>query len=101
MRDKYLQVGQFPAAELTVDRSVLKAPGSGAVSGDAKGQMKIHGKVKTVTIHYAAKKSGDAIQVMGSTNLDIRDFGIDVPSFMGVTVKPDVSIAVTFDAKGN
>jgi polyisoprenoid-binding protein YceI len=100
MKDKYLQVSQFPAAELSIERGALKPPSSGAVSADVKALMKIHGKTKTITIHYAAKKTGDgAIQVVGTTTLDIRDYGIEIPKFMGVTVKPDVSVAVTFDAK--
>jgi polyisoprenoid-binding protein YceI len=69
------------------------------VSAEARGTMKIHGKTKTVPIRYSAKKNGAVIQVMGSLRLDIRDFGIEVPSFLGVTVKPEVDIAVTFSAK--
>ena len=38
MRNKYLQVGSYPNAELTVDRSTLHFPnGDGSASGDAQG----------------------------------------------------------------
>ena len=99
LREKYLHVGQYPNAELSVDRALLKPPVSGAVSAEAKGTLKIHGKTKALSVRYSAKKNGAAIQVMGSLRLDIRDFGIEVPSFLGVTVKPEVDIAVTFSAK--
>jgi len=99
LREKYLHVGQYPSAELSVDRSLLKPLTSGAVSAEARGTMKIHGKTKALSVRYSAKKNGAAIQVMGSLRLDIRDFGIEVPSFLGVSVKPDVDIAVSFGAK--
>ena len=99
MRQKYLQVGQYPSAELSVDRTVLKTPGASAITADAKGLMKLHGKSKLITFRYSARKNGQAIEVTGSTRLDIRDFGIEVPSFLGVSVKPNVDIAITFDAK--
>lgn len=63
MREKYLHVAQYPSAELAVDRSTLRPPGSSAVTADAKGLMKLHGKSKTVFFRYSAKRSGQAIRV--------------------------------------
>ncbi len=102
LRDKhmkeYLEVQSFPQGELTVARSALKLPSGGASSGDAKGTMKLHGKTKDVTVHYTASPSGDGFDVKGATHIDMRDFGIKVPSYLGVTVKPDVDIDVRFHA---
>jgi polyisoprenoid-binding protein YceI len=99
LREKYLQVDQFPSAELSVDRGSLTPPAASAVSLDAKGVMKIHGKTKTVVFRYTAKKNGQVIEVTGSIRLNIQDYGIPIPSFLGVTVKPDIDIAVSFAAK--
>ena len=99
MREKYLHVGQYPAAELSLARPQLKPPGASAVSAETSGTMKIHGRSKTVSVRYTARKSGADIQILGFVRLDIRDFGIEVPSFLGVTVKPEVDIAVTFSAR--
>jgi hypothetical protein len=30
--------------------------------------------------------------------INIRDFGINVPSYLGVTVKPDVDVAIKLSA---
>ncbi len=99
MKNKYLQVGTYPNAELTVDRSALHLPtGDGNASGDASGTMAIHGKTKNVNFHYTVAKSGSTLHVGGTTKVDIRDYGIDVPSYLGVTVKPDVDIEVQFNA---
>lgn len=102
MRNKYLQVGSYPNAELTLDRAAVRFPsGEGlanAASGDATGTMAIHGKTKQVTVHYSVGRSNGALHVVGSTHLDIRDYGIDVPSYLGVTVKPDIDVDVQFSA---
>jgi polyisoprenoid-binding protein YceI len=99
MRNKYLQVGTYPNAELTVDRSTLRLPtGDGNTSGDASGTMAIHGKTKNVTFHYTVAKSAGTLHVGGTTKLDIKDYGIDVPSYLGVTVKPDIDVEVQFNA---
>lgn len=100
MRDKYLQVDQFPTAELEVSRSSLNLPADGAnAAGTGQGTMKIHGKTKPVSFKYTAKRSGASYDVSGTVQLNVKDFGIEIPSYMGVTVKPDVDVAVKFTAK--
>lgn len=99
-RNKYLEVGKYPNATLSVPRAALKFPADGATStGDAQGTMNIHGKDKAVTFHYTASKKGGAISVTGNVGIDITDFGINVPSYLGVTVKKDVAIDVSFVAQ--
>lgn len=96
MREKYLQTDQFPNAELTVPRASLKFPSGGEVSASATGTMKIHGKSQPVSFQYTAKPSGAGIQISGSAKLNMKDYGIEVPSYLGVTVKPEVDVAATF-----
>lgn len=97
MREKYLEVQTYPTADLSVARSALKLPAVGASSsGDAPGTMKIHGKEHAVTVHYAAGNSGGNITVKGSTRVSIPDYGITIPTYMGVSVKPDVDLEVDF-----
>lgn len=98
MREKYLEVGKYPNAELVVPRANLKLPADGSASGQAQGTMKIHGKTKPVTVSYTAKRAGSKFEVAGDVRININDFGIEVPSYMGVTVKPDVVINVRFSA---
>jgi polyisoprenoid-binding protein YceI len=100
MREKYLQVGQFPTAELEVARSALNLPADGSnASGKAQGTIKIHGKSKPVTFQWSAKRAGTSYDVSGGVQINIKEFGIEVPSYMGVTVKPDVDVQVKFAAK--
>lgn len=99
MREKYLEVAKYPRAELVVDRSALSTPAEGSeASGSATGSMSIHGRTKPVVFRYSARQSNGAYAVTGSTRINIKDFGIDVPSYLGVTVKPDIDINVRFSA---
>jgi polyisoprenoid-binding protein YceI len=99
MREKYLEVEKYPVAELTVARSSLKLPsGNQPVSADGKGIMRIHGKEKPVSFHYDVRRNGSSLHVNGTAHVNMKDYGIDVPSYAGVTVKPDIEVAVEFDA---
>lgn len=96
MRDKYLEVGKYPNAELVLDRAALKFPEDGRESsGSANGTMTIHGQTKPVTVSYKAKRSGNSYDVSGSARVNIKDYGVDVPSYLGVTVKPDVDVSLS------
>jgi polyisoprenoid-binding protein YceI len=97
-----IETDKYPTAELTVARGDLKFPAAGSESsGDAKGKLKMHGQTKDVTFHYAAKIDGDAISVTGSSKVDMTDFGIKTPSYLGVGVKPGIELNVAFKAKDN
>ncbi len=97
MREKYLEVGKFPNAELLVQRSALKLPAAGAdVSAVADGQITIHGQTKPVSFRYQARRAGETYEVQGTMHVEMNEFGVSVPSYLGVTVKPGVDIAVKF-----
>ncbi len=97
MREKYLEVGKYPTAELRVPKASIHLPAGGQTSsGDAVGTMKLHGRTNSVPFHYEAKRNGSAYVVRGSVRVNMKAFGIEVPSYMGVTVKPDVHVSVAF-----
>jgi len=100
LKDKYLEVGQFPKSELTIERSALKLPESGPVTADLHGVLSLHGKSKPVTVHYEATKSGTTTSVHGKFRINITDYGVSVPSYLGVTVKPDVDVEASFRIGG-
>jgi polyisoprenoid-binding protein YceI len=96
---KALEVDKYPTTSLAVARSDLKLPAAGAeTSGDARGKMTLHGVTKDVTFNYAARNDGGTIGVKGSTRIKMTDFGITAPSYLGVSVKPDVDVTTSFQA---
>jgi polyisoprenoid-binding protein YceI len=106
LRDKHtkeaIESDKFPEVTLKVARSALKFPAAGAESsGDAKGTLTFHGQTNDVTIHYSAKLNGDTLDVKGNTQINVDDYKVKRPSYLGVTVKPDVAIETQFQAKDN
>jgi polyisoprenoid-binding protein YceI len=98
MREKYLQVGSYPDAQLEVARAAIVVPKQGAESsGDVPGVLRLHGQNKSVTVHYSAKRDGDTLHVNGALHVNMNDFGIEVPKYLGITVKPEVDVDVRFD----
>jgi polyisoprenoid-binding protein YceI len=97
MRDRYLEVDKYPNASVVVSRSKLDFPAKGRkASGSVAGQMTLHGVTKPVTLDYSAKSRGDKLDVRGSTHIDMRDYGITVPKYLGVGVDSHVTINVDF-----
>jgi polyisoprenoid-binding protein YceI len=106
LRDKHtreaIEADKYPSVTLTVARSALKFPAAGAESsGDAKGSLTLHGQTKDVTLHYSAKLNGDTFDIKGNTRVNVDDYGVKRPSYLGVTVKPDVDLDTAFQAKDN
>lgn len=100
MREKYLQVEKYPDAVLEVPWSSVKLPGDGQTSeGTAPGRMTIHGKTKDVKAKYRIVRTGTRYQVTGNVPLNLKDYDIDVPSYLGVTVQPDIETSVSFTAE--
>ena len=97
MREKYLETDKYPNATLVVDRSSIKLPAEGAsTQGSGTGQMTIHGKTKPVTFQYVIRREKGVYVAEGKVPLNMKEFDINIPSYLGVTVKPDIETAVTF-----
>lgn len=84
---KYLEVGKYPDATLVFD-----APVGG---GGWTGQLTLHGVTKPVT---------GTVKTVGQTftaefTVLLSDFGVDIPTYMGVTVASDVTVKVDGLAK--
>lgn len=98
MRETYLEVQKFPQAVLQASRSALKIPSAQEeVQASAQGWVTIHGQTRPVEFRYTARRGGDHVHVNGSMRVNMKDFGIPVPSYMGVSVKPETDIAIKFE----
>jgi polyisoprenoid-binding protein YceI len=100
LHEKYLEVDRFPKAVLKVDRAALKAPSSGSeISAEVTGSLTLHGKTNKTQVKYKATRVGELYTATGYLHINITDYNIAIPSFLGVTVKPEVDISVSFEAK--
>jgi polyisoprenoid-binding protein YceI len=90
---------KFPNIVLTVPLDKLKVPDGGkSVEAEAPGSFNIHGVTKDVTFKYKATCSGSC-EVEGSAAINLSDFGVKVRSYLGATVKPDITVAAKFKVK--
>jgi polyisoprenoid-binding protein YceI len=97
MRDRYLEADTHPAVELRLARDGLNVPKSdGATEGNANAKLKLHGKTREIIVHYIVERKGAALKVKSSFRIDLRSYGIDLPSYRGITVRPDVDVEVAF-----
>jgi len=97
MKEKYLETDKYPTAELKVPRGELKVPAAGGTEeSTAHGSLTLHGTEKKVPFKYRATESSGLYAVEGSLHVNMADFGIATPSFMGVTVRPDVDVKASF-----
>lgn len=100
MKEKYLHVQQYPSTELRVSRGAMHLPKAGETStGDTTGSLALHGQTRNVSFHYSTRREGELYRVTGSMRIDMTQFGIEQPSYLGVSVKKDVDITVRFDTQ--
>ncbi|MCL2448405.1 MAG: YceI family protein [Polyangiaceae bacterium] len=101
MRDKYLEIPRFPTAVLTVSRAALQVPAPGTqAEADVPATLTLHGQSRPVTVHYSTKSEGNSFSTVGKFRINMNDFGISVPTYLGVTVKPDIDVNASFRALG-
>jgi polyisoprenoid-binding protein YceI len=102
MREKYLEVQKYPTAVLTLSRAALRIPANGErASADVPGTLLLHGQSRPVMVHYDATGDAAGSLVSGRLHVNMNDYGISVPSYLGVTVKPDVDVTASFRVAGN
>jgi hypothetical protein len=102
MKEKYLEVDKYPKAELRVERALLTfPPADGKTTRDARGELTLHGKTKKLIFHYVATRIGSGFKLSAEFSINMSDFGIEVPSYLGVKVKPEVEVSAQFQVQGN
>jgi len=90
---------KFPNIVLKVPLDKLKVPEKGkAVENDATGSFEIHGVTKEVPFKYKIT-CDSSCEVEGSASLNVNDFGVKIRSYMGATVKPDITVGAKFKVK--
>lgn len=94
---KALNVKKHPTATLAVERSKLKFPeDKKTVTASATGQFTLNGTTKPVKFDYKVERTGSDYHVQGRTEVDITDFKIEKPCYLGVCVDEDVKVKVNF-----
>lgn len=90
-----LEAEKFPLATLTVPVETVKE----GADVEARGSFTMHGKTREVPFRYTSKCSGGVCQVEGSADLNLKDFDIKIRSYLGITVKSEISVTTKFQMK--
>ena len=106
MREKYLEVEAHPSATLTVPLNAVTWPEDGKTAESdeknlPKGTFALHGKSKEISFKYKITNSGGTYTVVGEAPVNFNEYDVKVPSYMGITVKPDITVLATFSVKKN
>ena len=100
MREKYLEIEKFPTVALTVPLASLSIPKDGSTGeGDVTGLVTLHGVTKERLVHYKGSCTAGVCDVVGTLPLNMNEHGISVPSYLGITVKPAITVTTTFQVK--
>lgn len=98
---KALEADKHPNIEVLLPKTGVKLPATGETSGDVEGTVKLHGVSKPAKVHYTAKAEGGSVKIHSTLRVNVKDFGIEPPSYLGVTVKPEVDLTVDFTSPNN
>jgi polyisoprenoid-binding protein YceI len=99
MREQYLEVkkgDQFSTARLNQIRVNGIDPANPAGTGAFHGVLTLHGVEKPVTGKAEIKPIGNGLQVHATFPVNISDFNIQRPRYLGVGVKDEVTVGVKF-----
>jgi len=83
LRRQALETDRFPTATFTLTSPIDlgSVPGDGqSVSATATGDLTLHGVTRSVQIEVQAARSGDAVTVSGSIEIQFVDFDMTPPS---------------------
>jgi polyisoprenoid-binding protein YceI len=101
MRDGYLEVQKGDGYQsATLDRIRLEGINPAQPVGKAtfRGVLALHGLEREVTGTADIRRAGTNFRVQASFPVKVSDFEIASPSYLGVGVRNEVSVAVSFQA---
>ena len=100
LREKYLEVNKGTGFD-TATLSAIDLTGLGPVAQEGKGSftglLTVHGVAKTVSGAVDLRRAGGGLRVKASFRLDLSDYGIAKPRYLGIGVTNTVQVEVAFD----
>lgn len=102
MHAEYAQTSLFPNATLTLDRAGITWPSDvgQSANGVAQGVFTAHGVPVPAQVSYVAKRTKTGTRLTGEFDFDVSRHGIEIPSYLGVTVDPKMHAKATIDLLG-
>jgi polyisoprenoid-binding protein YceI len=95
----YLNVEKHPTATLVVPKSQVKVPSGAVVEATSQGTLTLNGVSKPVKVAYKATPSGKGYDVEANFTVNLPDFEIKQPCYLGVCVQNVVKVSVALVAR--
>lgn len=99
MKEKYLQVKQYPESTLTLEKMILPNHFSitNPMTADSEfvGILDLHGIKKEIKGRF--KVENEKLVTTADFEIKLSDFNIDIPTYLGVKVADVVKVHVTFN----
>lgn len=92
MRDEVLEVQRFPVATLRVPNAGLPTAKTAATT---RAELTVHGQTRPVDVSFQVEPRG-GYDVTATFRMDLRDYGMNAPTYLGVKVKPEVEVSADF-----
>jgi len=92
MRDDVLEVQRFPVATLRVTNP---PPPAGKTAGTARAELTVHGQTRPVDVSFQVAPRG-GYDVTATFRMDLRDYGMNAPTYLGIKVKPEIDVSADF-----
>jgi hypothetical protein len=102
LRDNYLEVGRgtgYHDAVLSELKMSGVDPRTFSGSTNFTGTLLLHGTKRSVAGTARVKREGGAARIEATFTVPVADYGIPKPTYLGVGVKNDVQIKVSFFAE--
>lgn len=91
----YLQVDAFPTATVWLEQPVtidLPAQPGELVDFTAPAQLTIHGVTQPVTVVGQGQWTGDAVEVVGTIDITLSQFGVERPNLAGRSARDEAVV---------
>jgi polyisoprenoid-binding protein YceI len=101
MKEQYLHTARFPRAVLKLehmDAKPLTDSSAGSVSLPFRGVLSLHGVERPVGGEARVSQSGSRVGTVATFEIQLGDFGIEVPKYLGIAVAEKVQVKVAFSA---
>lgn len=92
MKNKYLEIGKYPRAELKFSIAMTAAELDKRAAGSVDGELTLHGVTRKTKVNYVYNPVANKVDA--DFDFKISDFGIQVPSYLGVTVSENVAVTM-------
>jgi polyisoprenoid-binding protein YceI len=104
LRDKhlrqYLESEKHTEAILVVDRSKITLPSSGKADGSVTGALTLHGVTQPAKVSYHITRGATDYRVEGDIEVNILEYQIKKPCYLGVCVGEVVKVRAEFTVQG-